>query len=441
MMIWPGRPLGRLLLVPALLSLAVFVSDEFVKAVVAIDLAAAAVALVDAATLVGSGRIRVARRCGRVCSLGERHAVALEVENPGRGARWIRLKDDVPDAFEADPAEFLVQTPGRGAVELIYSATSKRRGTYSFERVHALISSRLGLWQRQISWPVPTMVRIYPDVRQIGRYTVLARRDRLSSMGVRSARRLGTDNEFERLRDYVEGDEPRFMDWRATARRSKLTVRAHQLNQSQRIIFMIDCGRMTAGDTGAGLSPLDHAFNAMLLLSHVALLRGDQVGLLAFSDRIRVFVPPSGGARKIQTLVRQVHNVFPELVESRYDQAFLELEKRIGKRSLVVVMTNLFDDQTAGLVAEYLGRLRGRHLPLGVFLRDHDLFRLADSDPPPESGVPFYQAAAAAEMLNWRERALAGLRSRGTLTLDVFPEDLTASLVNRYLQIKARHLL
>src|SRR5207237_8218438 len=123
-------------------------------------------------------------------------------------------------------------------------------------------------------------------------HTVAARRDKLSRLGVRRSRRLGLDNEFERLRDYTEGDEPRHMDWRATARRRKLTVRAHQVNQSQRLMFLIDCGRMMAGDTGGGLSPLDHAFNAMLLLAHVALIRGDQVGLLAYADRIRAYIPP-----------------------------------------------------------------------------------------------------------------------------------------------------
>ena len=108
---------------------------------------------------------------------------------------------------------------------------------------------------------------------------------------MRRSRRLGTDNEFERLRDYIEGDDPRHIDWRATARRSKLTCRAFQLNQSQRIIFLIDCGRLMAGDTGDGLSPLDHAFNAMLLLAHVALIRGDQVGLAG------LFGPGSGLCR------------------------------------------------------------------------------------------------------------------------------------------------
>ena len=165
---------------------------------------------------------------------------------------------------------------------------------------------------------------------------------------------------------------------------------------------------MMAGDTGGGLSPLDHALNAMLLLAHVALIRGDQVGLLAFSDRVRAYVPPGGGARRIKRLVHSVHNVFPELVEPRYDRAFIELEKRCRKRSLVVLLTNLFDDVNAQIVAEHLGNLAGRHLPLGVFLRDHDLFALADHAP--AEGPGLFQGAAAADLLNWRERALAGLR-------------------------------
>ncbi len=271
-----------------------------------------------------------------------------------------------------------------------------------------------------------TRVKVYPDIRQIGRYTLLARRDKLSAIGVRRSRRLGTDNEFERLRDYADGDEPRHLDWKATARRRKLTVRAHQANQSQRIIFLIDCGRMMAGDTGGGLSPLDHAFNAMLMLAHVALLRGDQVGLLAYSDRIRAYVPPGGGPTRINRLVHAVHDVFPELVEPRHDRAFVELERRCRKRSLVVLMTNVFDDVNARQVGDHLGNVVGRHLPLGVFLRDHDLFALADDAP--DAGPGLYAGAVAASMLTWREQVLAGLRLKGALTLDVFPDDLTAPL-------------
>ena len=438
-MIWPGRALGYALLVPALLSLALFVSERLLWGVIGLDAAVLLVALLDLLSLLGASRFSFERRCGTIASLGEKQEVELLVRNESRAGRLLRLRDDIPDTFDADPADFLIRVPARSVAAVLYTLTPKRRGTYPLRRVFALVSSRLGFWQRSVAWKVRTDVRVYPDIRQIARYTVLARRDRLSTLGVRRTRKLGTDNEFERLRDYAEGDEPRHMDWRATARRRKLTVRAHQVNQSQRLIFLIDCGRMMAGDTGEGLSPLDHALNAMLLLSHVALIRGDQVGILAFSDRVRAYVPPGGGAGRIRRLVHAVHNLFPEIVEPRYERAFVELEKRCRKRSLVILMTNLFDDVNAQIVADHLGNAVGRHLPLGVFVRDHDIFHLADHAP--SEGIGLYQGAAAAALLNWRERSLAGLRRRGVLTLDVFPDDLTAPLINQYLQIKARHLL
>ena len=438
-MIWPGRGLAVAGLVPALLSLGLFLEDSLRPAILAVDALIVLVALVDLATLIGSKSFRVGRKAGSVCSLGEPFTVELTLENLGGSGRVLRLRDDVPETMAADPADFVAKVPRRGRAYLNYKVTPRRRGSYEFGRVDALVSSRLGLWQRSVHWPVSTLVKVYPDIRQIGRYTLLARRDKLSAIGVRRSRRLGTDNEFERLRDYADGDEPRHLDWKATARRRKLTVRAHQANQSQRIIFLIDCGRMMAGDTGGGLSPLDHAFNAMLMLAHVALLRGDQVGLLAYSDRIRAYVPPGGGATRINRLVHAVHDVFPELVEPRHDRAFVELERRCRKRSLVVLMTNVFDDVNARQVGDHLGNVVGRHLPLAVFLRDQDLFTMADDAP--DVGPGLYSGAVAASMLTWRERVLAGLRLKGALTLDVFPDDLTAPLINQYLQIKARHLL
>jgi uncharacterized protein (DUF58 family) len=438
-MIWPGRALGVASLFPALASLSILASEQALPVVLAMDAAVALVAILDLATLVGAGRVGVHRQVSHVCSLDEPEQVELTLENRGWRALFMRLRDDVPDEFTAEPAFFEVTVPAQRQAVLSYKLLPRRRGTYAFERIDALVASRLGLWRRQCAWPLRTEVRVYPDIHQVARFTMLARRDRLSTIGLRRSRRLGTENEFERLRDYIEGDDPRHLDWRATARRRKLTCRAFQQDQSQRIIFLIDCGRLMGGDTGAGLSPLDHAFNAMLLLAHVAFIRGDQVGLLAFSDRVRAFVAPAGGPRRIKRLVHSVHNVFPEMVESRYDRAFIELENRCRKRSLVVLLSNLFDELSARLVGEYLRNLRGRHLPLAVFLRDHDLFAMADLAP--ASGPGLFAGAAAAALLNSRERVLAGLRQSGVLTLDVFPEDLTAQLVNRYLEIKARHLL
>jgi uncharacterized protein (DUF58 family) len=461
-MIWPARNLGIALLVPALASLLLLVPGlaRVSRVVLALDLAVALLALADALTLIGARRLRAERKLGSVASLGEAEEVELTLLNPGGRSVAVRVKDDLPAEFEADPEEFLVRVAGRGLVVLAYRFVPNRRGTFILRRVYAAVRSRLGFWQRQVGMPCESIVRVYPDLKQISRYTLLARRDRLSAIGVRRSRRLGTDNEFERLRDYAEGDEPRNIDWRATARRRKVTVRDHQTNQSQRVIFLIDSGRMMAGNTGEGMSPLDHAFNAMLMLAHVALIRGDQVGLMVYSDRVRAFLPPAGGGpKRINRLVHAVHDLFPELVESRHDRAFVELERRCGKRSLLIQISNVFDDVGAQQLLDHLGNLVGKHLPLGVLLRDADLFALADSGadqlaPPattghdslevlgePLEGPALYESAAAAAVLNWRERVIHGLRQRRVLTMDVAPEDLTAPLVNKYLELKARHLL
>jgi uncharacterized protein (DUF58 family) len=440
-MIWPGRNLVLASAIPALSSLALLApgTEPLRPLLLLLDGLVLLAAAIDLATLWGSRKLEASRSCARVASLGEPQEVVLNVTNTGRRRRVVRVRDDVPETFVAEPEEFLVALPGRGTATLSYRLRPVRRGSYALRRVYVLVDSRFGFWRRSIRIPVETGIRVYPDVRQIARYTLLARADRLSVLGVRRSRRLGSDNEFERLRDYVRGDDPRHLDWRATARRRKLTARDYQVSQSQRILFLIDCGRMMAGDTGDGLSPLDHAFNAMLLLAHVALTRGDQVGLLAYADGLRAYVPPSGGASRVNRLVHAVHDIFPELVESRHDRAFVELEQRCRKRSLVVLMTNVIDRVNAQQVSSHLTRLVGRHLPLAVFLRDRDLFAMADGAP--ESGPGLYRAAAAASVLNWREEVLAGLRARGALTLDVFPEEMTAPLVNRYLRIKARHLL
>jgi len=275
-------------------------------------------------------------------------------------------------------------------------------------------------------------------MKQLGQYAVLARTNRLRLVGFRRTRRIGQDHDFERLRDYNVDDNYKHIEWRATARRQKLTVKDFQTTQSQRIIFLIDCGRMMTNEA-AGLSLLDHALNAMLMLSYVALRQHDAVGLISFSDEIHGFVPPTGGMAQMNRLLHASFNRFPRLVESRYDQVFRYLADHLRKRSLVVLVTNVIDEVNAHQVQRYLTNLVGRHLPLGVLLRDRRLFEAIDEEDSRAENL--WQAAAAADILAWRQQVLSDLNARGALSLDVFPEQMTAPLVNRYLEIKARHLL
>lgn len=436
--IYPRRPLAWLALAPALTSLGVLIAPEVTWLVVAIDVLVVTAALGDAMTLPRRRSFTVERSAGRIASLGKPHPVSLTLCNQSDRGRDITIRDGVPEELRGEPREFHVRIEGHSRAAMHYVLRPSRRGAFVADRVHLRARSWLGLWQRLLEYPYETTIHVYPDMKQLGQYALLARTNRLSLMGVRRARRVGHDHDFERLRDYTIDDNYKHIDWRATARRRKLTVKDFQTSQSQRIIFLVDCGRLMTNEA-AGLSLLDHALNAMLMLSYVALRQGDQVGLVHFSDDIHSFIPPCGGMRQMNRLLHASFDRFPRLVESRYDQAFRYLAAHCRKRSLVVLLTNIIDEVNASQVDQYLANLVGRHLPLGVLLRDHRLFDPAEPEHP--SDQQLWRCAAAADILAWRHQVLSDLQTKGVLALDVFPEQMTAPLVNRYLEIKARHLL
>ncbi len=436
--VYPAPRLIWIALVPALLSSAMLFTPKFLWILVPIDLAALAIMVLDLISLPRRRGLSTERQMGTIASLGKPHRVELTVINHNRRAWSLAVRDHAQAELMPDPDEFEIYLPGRSRATVEYHIRAHRRGAFILPGVSLRTRSLLGLWRRFLFCPVESKLSVYPDMRQLGEYALLARTNRLSLMGMRRTRSIGGDNEFERLRDYTRDDSYKNIDWRSTARRNKLTVKDFQANQSQRIIFLLDCGRMMTSESN-GLSLLDHALNAMLMLSFVALRRGDQVGLLAFSDRIHRFVPPRGGMNQTNKLLHATFDQFPRMVESRYDEAFVYLSKHCRKRALVVLVTNVIDEVNAQQLEQYLGGLSGRHLPLGILLRDQRLFTAVADYAKDEDA--YYEAAAAAEILTWRRQVLTDLSAKGVLTLDLFPENLAAPLVNQYLDIKARHLL
>lgn len=382
--------------------------------------------------------ITAERSVARTASLGVELPCELTIRNETvvhlRGA----VRDDLPSDFTSRPTSHVLDLPSRGQVTMRRKILPGRRGAFSLEKVYLQLQSPLRMWVRQISIDVHNRLNVYPDMKQLSDYALLARTNRLSLIGVRQTRRIGQDSDFERLRDYTRDDTYRHIDWRSTARRGKLTVRQFQSDQSQRIIFLIDCGRMMTNQR-EGYSLLDHALNSMLMMSYVALAQGDEVGMLCFSDQIHSYLPPRGGSSQMNRLLQAGFDQFPRMVESRYDDAFLYLSNHCKRRSLVVFTTSVIDEVNASQIVDYLSNLTGRHLPLGVLIRDRQMFDAADS---PDGGTQkMYAAAAAADILLWRHERIVDLQHRGVLVIDAFPEDLAAPMVNEYLRIKAKHLL
>ena len=436
--IYPERRLVGLALLPFIVSFGLLVQSEFFFALVAIDVLLVGVCVVDLWSVPRRGWFACERQMGRIASLQFSHPITLVISNRARRPLEVWVRDDLPDHCDARPEQLHLQMPPQSRSSVRYQLEPRRRGAFRLDRVYLRVTSRLGLWRRHLSFPVESALHVYPDMRQMREYALLARTDRLSLLGLRRARRVGQDNEFERLRDYTFDDNYKHIEWRSTARRGKLTVKDFQINQSQRVLFLIDCGRMMT-NTAGGISLLDHALNAMLMLSYIALIKGDSVGLLCFADEVQRYVPPRGGMTQMNQLLHASFDRFPRLVESRYDQAFLYLNSRCRKRSLVILISNVIDEVNSNQLEGYLSRLVGRHLPLAVLLRDHRIFDFTSVPTGDEASL--YRAAAASEIVAWRRGVLADLEGRGVLSLDVFPEQMTAPLVNRYLEIKARHLL
>ena len=402
------------------------------------------ISLADLFSLNSFKNFKCTRKSLKVASLGKPHKVIVEITNLSNRYCEVNCRDDCPDEFEVSISSFPTALKPKSKIRLRYNLTSSSRGKFVMETIYLAVSSRLKFWRGIYQLPCETTINVYPDMKQIAQYDLLARTNRLSQMGVRRVRRIGQDNEFERLRDYTKDDNYKHIDWRTTARRRKLTVRDFQSNQSQRIIFMVDCARMMAGSVN-GISMLDHAFNAMLMLSYVALKQGDSVGLLNFSNEIHSFTPPRSGIHQVNRLLHACFDEDARYCESRYDKAFLYLRQKCPKRSLVVLITNVIDEVNANQILQYTANLTQQHLPLCLLIKDHDMLDIVDefdeNAAAEATDESLFSAAAAATIASWRHEVLTDLKHRGVLAVETFPEQMTTELINQYLTIKARHLL
>lgn len=437
---YPTQRWIAILGVSLLVSLLTVVNRELILIVALVDGLLAATVAVDLLLLWLATRqgISATRDLPQTASIGVPMPYDLTVVSRTNMTLRGFVRDDLPQGFRSTPDQHPLLLRQLARATFRQRLTPSSRGAFELEFIYIQAFSPLRFWRRLITLPVASRLKVYPDMKQLADYALLARTNRLSLIGVRRTRRIGQDSDFERLRDYSRDDNYRHIDWRSTARRRKLTVRQFQSDQSQRVIFLLDCGRMMTNERG-GLSLLDHALNAALMMAYVALHQGDSVGMLCFSDAVHAYIPPRGGKQQMNRMIQAGYDQFPRLVESRYDQAFLYLSNHCKRRSLVVMATHLIDEVNAGQITDYLGNISGRHLPVGLLLRDRQMFDAADH--PEGDRMHLLRAGAAAEILVWRQQVIQDLRHRGVLVVDTFPDDLTASLVNQYLEVKAKHLL
>lgn len=366
-----------------------------------------------------------------VLPLGVQREVTLEFDHGGRHPLSLQAFDHHPAQALADALPLTLTLPPRTRTRARYRLRPDHRGLHRFPGIDLRFTGPLSLLSRQVFLPVESEVRVYPNFAEVSRYALLASDNRLSQLGIRQRRRRGSGLEFHQLREYRAGDSLRQIDWKATSRLRKLVSREYQDERDQQVLLLLDGGfRMRTQD--GRLSHFDEALNALLLLAHVVQRQGDAVGLMSFANEER-YLPPAKGHAVLARLMDAVFDLEAGAQTPDFMSVATDLAGRLRKRSLVVIITSLRDEDSAGL-AEACKLLAERHLVLVANLRERVLDELDLAEPGDAAAA--LTTAATHQYLQERERALNRLRHDGIVVLDTRPDQLAVGLINRYLDIK-----
>lgn len=368
-------------------------------------------------------------------SIGRENPVTLKVSAP-RAAVNLQIYDRYPAAFDEVPMPLVVTCPAKTAKTITYQVMPTRRGEYQWGDIQIRQQGAWGLaW---FSWTVPAAqtVAVYPDL--IGLRSLSIQLAIQSTGNVRQRKRLGIGTEFAELREYAIGDDPRLIDWKATARRSTPLVRVLEPEREQSLIILLDKGRLMTAQV-KGLSRFDWGLNATLSLALAGIHRGDRVGVGVFDREMHTWVSPTGGQTHLQHLIEKLTPLQPELLESDYLGAVTKVATQQHRRALVVLITDVVDKTASAELLTALTRLKARHLPFCVTLRDPQVDTQAHQFTTDVAAA--YCRAVALDLLEQRQIVFAQLKQSGVLVLDAPANQITTPLIDDYLRIKARNLL
>ena len=395
--------------------------------------------VLDVAALPAQQDLRARRDFVDTVGVGDRVEGRYEVTSRWGRRLLVTLFDELPVKHLSGAKPFAEQAlPPRGVFEQPFTVVGAARGESSLGAIAMRVRTPLGLAARTFRYPQTDRVLVAPSLAGVKRFRWMAVHHRLATVGVRDARRRGEGRSFARLRDYVAGDDPRHIDWKATARRGHLISREFTVEQSQTVFLLIDAGRSMT--QLAGRYPrFEYALSAALLLADVAIAAGDRVGALVFDDELRALVPAQRGVTALHALRTALVPVQPTLVEPDYTAAFRALAQRQRKRALIVLVTDVIDARAARGLLAHLTRGASRHLALVVALRNDALIHAAAAGGTRLSDM--YASAAAEELIAERLAALQRMRDAGVVVIDVAPDAMAAAVVNQYLELKSRGAL
>ena len=377
--------------------------------------------------------IEASRHCADRFSNGDENRVTLHVMNHYVFPVRIEVIDEAPVVFQRRDVCFEEKVPVHGERTICYSLRPVSRGVYSFGMIRVFATTVLGFVQRRYTCGDPQDVKVYPSFMMLRQYELLAVSNHLRERGIKRIRQVGNLTEFEQIKDYVQGDDYRTINWRATARRHQLMVNVYQDERSQQVYNIIDKGR-TMQQAFQGMTLLDYAINASLVLSYVAVNKEDKAGLITFAEGFDTFVPASRHTGHMQTLQETLYAQQTTFGETDFSALNAHVNQHVSKRSLLVLYTHFMGKVNLERQLPYLRQLNSRHRLLVVFFEDAELHDFIDSRA--ETTEELFQHVIA-EKFAYEQRLIVNtLRQYGILSLLTQPDKLTVNVVNRYLALR-----
>jgi uncharacterized protein (DUF58 family) len=428
-------PTRRLALVAALASLLVLaLPGGGLWWLLVVDGALLVVALADAWLAPSPRSLPVRRDLPPAVTLGATAEVGWTVGNPRRRALRIALADELAPSLRADTRRAAGRVPAGGTLRATTAIRPARRGRFAPTELVVRVDGPLGLAARQSALVVPGVLRVFPSFRSKDEAELRIRKARILEVGLRSAQGLGSGTEFDQLREYSVDDEFRRVDWGATARAGRPIVRTYRAERNQTVLVLLDNGRVMAGRVD-GVPRVEHAVDAVMMLTAVSTGLGDRCGVVAFDREVRAAVAPGSGRAQLGRVIEALYDLEPVLAESDYAGAFTETLARYRRRTLLVVLTDLVAPAVDEWLVPALPLILREHVVVVASVRDPDVARWAAGAAADVSGI--YRQAAAVSALDARRRTVARLRGLGVTVVDARPGELAPALADAYIKVKA----
>jgi len=380
--------------------------------------------------------VSVRRELAEKFSNGDRNPIKLVVKNQYPFPVSLRIIDELPDQFQERNFSLHARLQPGESREMGYDLWPKERGEYLFHSINVFIRSPFGLLIRRKILNADKTVRVLPSYHSLRHYELLALSNNLAESGSKRIRKLGHSLEFEQIKEYVTGDDIRSLNWKATARKGgQLMVNNFTDEKSQQVYCLIDKGRVMKMPFD-GMSLLDYAINATLILSRVALIKQDKAGLLTFADQIGTFLPAGRKAMQMSHILEILYNQQTKFLETDFEKLYAMVRTRITQRSLIVLFTNF--ESLSGLQRQmpYIRGIAKSHLLLVVFFENTGLKQIRQGGA--EDIEEVYIKTIADKFAYEKRLIVKELNQHGVATILTAPENLTVQTVNKYLEIKAR---